>query len=249
MQSSAGNTKFFKDNVEFYSEEYRDYTLKPWELQIVEILEDRVAGKDVLDVACGGGRITVPLLRRGFNVVGTDFVPEFEDKIRQHEGEFHGDFSFVTSDMLALPFPDASFDAVTCINALVYLHDASEVRKCLSEMTRVLRPGGHLFITTWNLWHPLWGVSVVLNWLLHDGSDFGQTSPFWSTDKRLNNSKTRMFVASRSAIRDACPPEMSVEIATGRGFIGDRGLLSSFHPILVLFGRKAPRQLPKGMVG
>ena len=239
MQSSAGNTKFFKDNVDFYSEEYRDYTLKPWERLIVELLEDRIAGKDVLDVACGGGRITVPLLRRGFDVVGTDFVPEFESKIRQHEDEFLGDFKFVTSDMLALPFPDASFDAVTCINALVYLRDIDEVRQCLSEMVRVLRPGGQLFITTWNLWHPLWGTSVVLNWLLHDGSAFGQTSPFWSTDKRLNNSKTRMFVASRSAIRDACPVEVPVEIATGAQFSDNGSLLSLFHPILVVSGRKA----------
>ncbi len=238
MQSSAGNVKFFKNNVDFYSEEYRDYTLKPWEAEIVNRLGDQIAGRDVLDVACGGGRITVPLLRRGFDVVGTDFVPEFESKIRQHESEFNGKFRFVASDMLALPFPDASFDALTCINSLVYLHDADEVRRCLAEMTRVLRPGGQLFITTWNLWHPLWGVSVVLNWLMHDGSDFGQTSPFWSTDKRLNNSKTRMFVASREAIRDACPPEMSVEVVTGAQFAGNRGLLSRFHPILVVSGRK-----------
>ncbi len=238
MQSSAGNARFFKDNVDFYSEEYRDYTLKPWERLIVELLEDRVAGKDVLDVACGGGRITVPLLRRGFNVVSTDFVPEFESKIRHHEDEFEGSFEFVASDMLALPFLDASFDAVTCINALVYLRDIGEVRKCLSEMVRVLRPGGQLFITTWNLWHPLWGTSVVLNWLLHDGSEFGQTSPFWSTDKRLNNSKTRMFVASREGIRDACPPEMVVDVVTGAQFSGNGGLLSRFHPILVVSGQK-----------
>ncbi len=238
MQSSAGNTKFFKDNVDFYSEEYRDYTLKPWELHIVELLEDQVTGKDVLDVACGGGRITVPLLRRGFNVTGTDFVPEFESKIRQHGDEFKGDFRFYASDMLSLPFPDASFDAVTCINALVYLRDIGEVRRCMAEMTRVLRPGGQLFITTWNLWHPLWGVSVVLNYLLRDGVKFGETSPFWTTDKRLNNSKTRMFVASRAAIRDACPPEMSVEVETGHQFVGKRGLLSPFHPILVVSGRK-----------
>ncbi|MGR3295897.1 MAG: class I SAM-dependent methyltransferase [Candidatus Bathyanammoxibius sp.] len=238
MQSSAGNVKFFRDNVDFYSEEYRGYTLKPWERLIVEQLEDQSTGKDVLDVACGGGRVTIPLLRRNFDVVGTDFVPEFESRIRQHEDEFVGDFRFVTSDMLALPFPDSSFDAVTCINALVYLHDAREVQKCMSEMVRVLRPGGQLFITTWNLWHPMWGVSVVLNWLLHDGSEFGQTSPFWATDKRLNNSKTRMFVASRAVLRDACPPEMTVEIATGTQFAGNRGLLSRLHPILVVSGRK-----------
>ena len=235
MKSRAGNVRFFRDNVDFYSEEYRDYTLKPWEKVIVE----SVSGKDVLDVACGGGRITVPLLRRGHDVVGTDFIPEFEDKILQHKSESNGDFRFIASDMLKLPFPCNSFGAVTCINALVYLRDADEVRKCMSEMVRVLRPGGQLFITTWNLWHPMWGTSVLLNYLLRRGGKFGQTSPFWTTDKRINNSRTRMFVATRKALRDACPPEMTIEIQTGRECADGRGLLSPFHPILVVSGRKS----------
>ena len=237
MQSSAGNAKFFKDNVEFYSEEYRDYTLKPWEKVIVE----SVSGKDVLDVACGGGRITVPLLRRGHDVVGTDFIPEFEDKILQHKSEFNGDFRFITADMLKLPFPCNSFGTVTCINALVYLRDADEVRKCLGEMVRVLRSGGQLFITTWNLLHPLWGTSVLLNYLLRRGGRFGQTSPFWTTDKRINNSRTRMFVATQSLLREACAGfrgDMDVSVSTGSQFSGNGGLLSRFHPILVVSGRK-----------
>ncbi len=242
MQSSAGNARFFQDNVDFYSEEYRDYTLKPWERLIVEHLEDREPGKDVLDVACGGGRITVPLLRRGFNVVGTDFIPEFEDKIRQHEDEFQGEFRFVACDMLKLPFPDASFDAVTCINAVVYLSGEYELYRSFHEMRRVLRPGGQLFVTTWNLFHPLWGTSVVLNYLLRRGGRFGQTSPFWTTDKRINNSRTRMFVATQSLLREVCAGfrgDMDVSVSTGSRFSGNKGLLSPFHPILVVSGRKS----------
>ena len=64
------NVKFFEDNVDFYSKEYKDYELRPWELEITR----QVCGPDVLDVACGGGRMTIPLLRKGYHVTGTDFV-------------------------------------------------------------------------------------------------------------------------------------------------------------------------------
>lgn len=229
------NIKFFRDNVDFYSEEYRDYSLKPWEQKIVEL----VSGPNVLDVACGGGRITVPLLRRGHNVVGVDFVEEFERKIRKHESEFKGKFKFDEGDMTNLPYPDCSFDSLTCINSLVYLRNAEEVCEAIKEMGRVLKPSGKLFITTWNLLHPLWGVSVVLNYLLRRGSKFGETSPFWATDSRINNSRTTMFVPSGKKIKQICNDAgLSVSVHTGRGFVNGKSLLAMFHPFLVITGSK-----------
>lgn len=220
------NKIFFKNNVDFYSEEYRDYTLKPWERLIVESVNGYV-----LDVACGGGRITVPMLRRGCNVVGTDFIKEFEPKIRQHEQEFKGDFKFIESEMTALPFRDKSFDAVSCVNSIIYLKDISEIRVAIKEMSRVIKPGGKLFITSWNLWHPLWGISVVLNYILRRGRSFGATSPFNTTDNRLNNSKTYMFVPTRKALKAICKEVgLDCTIKTGDG--------KPFCPILVIEGSK-----------
>ena len=229
------NQQFFKNNIDFYSEEYRDYSLKPWEKLIV----DSVSGEDVLDVACGGGRITVPLLRRGYNVTGTDFVGEFEAKIRRHKAVFTGRFEFVESDMTKLPFSNETFDSITCINSLVYLRNAEEAYKALKEMCRVLRPTGKLFITTWNIRHPYWGISVVLNYLLGRGKKFGETSPFWSTDSRINNSPTRMFVPTKGALEQICwTAGIRGSICTGREFTKGRSLLSPFHPILVITGTK-----------
>ena len=42
------NVEFFKNNVDFYSEEYKDYSLRPWERKIA----DQVSGPKVLDIAC-----------------------------------------------------------------------------------------------------------------------------------------------------------------------------------------------------
>ncbi len=228
------NLTFFKNNVDFYSEEYRDYALKPWERQIVELAQG-----NILEVACGGGRITLPLLRRGYSVVGTDFVKEFEPKIRAHEAEFKGKFVFVEADMTKLPFVDGLFDTVLCINSLVYLKDESEVKQAVKEISRVLTQGGRYYITTWNIRHPLWGLSTILNYVLGRGKNFGETSPFWTTDRRLRNSKTTMYLATEKMLIKACQEaNLTCQIQTSDNFMGVRNPLSPFRPILVVMGEK-----------
>lgn len=229
------NKEFFNNNVEFYSEEYRDYFLKPWESRLVAV----VSGTNVLDVACGGGRITVPLLRRGYDVTGTDFVSDFEQKIQRHEQEFNGEFKFYSADMTALPFPDNQFDSVVCVNSLVYMPDKDKTQKAISEMSRVLKPNGGLYLTTWNILHPYWGTSVLLNYLTRRGKRFGETSPILRTDGRVNNSQTRMYVATMSELKETCREAgMDAYIMTGSQFAGSNGFISRFHPILVVIGRK-----------
>lgn len=227
------NIEFFRRNVDFYSEEYRDYSLKPWERKIV----DMVTGPEVLDVACGGGRMAIPLLNKGYNVTGTDFVGEFGEKIKRHK--FEGKFTFVQTGMIDLPFPNEVFDFVICINSLVYLRSVKEVFQSLSEMSRVVKPLGMVYITTWNLWHPYWGTSVILNYIIGRGRVFGETSPFLTTDRRLKNSRTFMFVPTIKVLKRICSNVgLNSTIYTGSEFMGSKGLLVKFHPNLVIVGEK-----------
>lgn len=228
------NVKFFENNVDFYSTEYKDYELRPWELKIA----NTVTGPDVLDVACGGGRMTVPLLRRGHNVTGTDFVAEFVPRITAHADEFKGRFAFTEADMTELPFPDASFDSVTCINSIIYLRNSKELYLAIGEMGRILKPGGKLFITTWNILHPYWITSVILNYLLGRGK-FGEVSPFRTTDPRIKNSQTRMFVPTRRALEKVLrSAEIHGCVLTGPEFIGDRNPIMVLHPNIIMVGVK-----------
>lgn len=57
------------------------------------------------------------------------------------------DLHLVQADMIDLPFPDGTFDAVYEITALVFVHDPE---KALFEMARVIRPGGHLVLLSLN---------------------------------------------------------------------------------------------------
>ena len=94
---------------------------------------------NVLDVACGTGDMAVSLVERGCTVTGVDISEEMLAIARQKAPMV----TFMIADAEHLPFPDASFDAVTCafgVRNFVHLEQG------LNEMLRVLKPGGQLVI-------------------------------------------------------------------------------------------------------
>ncbi|OIN56578.1 class I SAM-dependent methyltransferase [Arsenicibacter rosenii] len=102
-----------------------------------------VAGKVILDAACGPGKYAEILLDRGAAVTGFDLSPTMI-KLAQERNPARGSF-FVHN--LATPFTmfaDASFDIVLCALALHYLPDWTLT---IQEFRRVLRPGGILVIS------------------------------------------------------------------------------------------------------
>ena len=94
---------------------------------------------EVLDVACGTGDMAVSLVERGCTVTGVDISEEMLAIARQKSPIV----TFMIADAEHLPFPDASFDAVTCafgVRNFVHLEQG------LNEMLRVLKPGGQLVV-------------------------------------------------------------------------------------------------------
>ena len=121
--------------------------LKPQEdmPQVIKLLRKEKA-KRILDLGCGTGRHTVMLAKAGFEVYGTDISDEglkltriwLEEKglkARLKKASCYRRF----------PFKDDFFDAV--ISVLVIHHNhINKIRFCISEIERVLRPGGIAFI-------------------------------------------------------------------------------------------------------
>ena len=106
------------------------------------------AGKTLLDVACGSGG---PALRiaaaTGCSIVGIDLhdqaICTAKSLAAQRNQEEHSQFLVVNATE-KLPFPDATFDAITCIDAINHLPDRPRV---IAEWARLLKPGGHLLFT------------------------------------------------------------------------------------------------------
>src|SRR5438445_12580437 len=95
--------------------------------------------KEVLDVGCGTGAILKQLGNPEKNV-GIDLAPEAISFCRQR-----GLDNVRQGDIGALPFADASFDAVIC-SSVLYHQWVSDIPGAAREMHRILRPGGLLLI-------------------------------------------------------------------------------------------------------
>jgi demethylmenaquinone methyltransferase/2-methoxy-6-polyprenyl-1,4-benzoquinol methylase len=108
-------------------------------------------GESVLDVAAGTGSITRMLQDRGASVVSLDQSPQMLAAAvgRGANG--------VTATAESLPFADEQFDVVTFGYLLRYVED---VPGAMSELARVLRPGGRMgmveFARPSGAWHPMW---------------------------------------------------------------------------------------------
>jgi demethylmenaquinone methyltransferase/2-methoxy-6-polyprenyl-1,4-benzoquinol methylase len=94
-------------------------------------------GALVLDACCGTGDLALADARAGGRVTGVDFSGEMLARAERKAPEF----DWVQADAAALPFPDASFDAVTVGFGIRNLAD---LEGGLRELARVLVPGGKL---------------------------------------------------------------------------------------------------------
>ena len=104
-----------------------------------------VRGQIVLDAACGTGRYLRELGDRGARVIGIDLSPAMLDRARGLTRRL------ARADLRALPFDAMSIDLVVCGLAL---GDVAELELALSEIARVLRPGGRVI---YSVVHPAGG--------------------------------------------------------------------------------------------
>jgi SAM-dependent methyltransferase len=99
-------------------------------------------GPRLLDIACGPGYVSEAAAAAGAQPVGLDVAEAMVEQARRR----CPDLEFVVGDALALPFPDASFDAVTMNFGILHV---SRPELALSEARRVLVAGGRFAFTTW----------------------------------------------------------------------------------------------------
>lgn len=97
----------------------------------------------VLDLACGTGRHSLELARRGFAVVGVDISPDLLEIARSDAGAQSLDASFVEADLRKLDF-HAEFDLVLNLNdgAVGYFETEEENQRTFEVIAEALRPGG-----------------------------------------------------------------------------------------------------------
>ena len=124
-----------------------DDTLAQRQERIARVLQPLMNGRSrrkirVLDASCGGGFFVSFFGRLGVEVFGSDISAHALLRARRISPE--GRFVAASAEE-ALPFAEASFDVVWFGETLAHLFDG---HRALSEFNRVLKPGGHLILTT-----------------------------------------------------------------------------------------------------
>ena len=101
----------------------------------------------VLDVATGTARLPRAVLRQpsfSGRIIGVDLARRMLREAVRRTEQFADRLTFIWQDARNLPFEDGTFDAVTCLEALEFTPNPQDI---LTELLRVLRPGGVLLVT------------------------------------------------------------------------------------------------------
>lgn len=113
-------------------------------------------GDRVLDVAAGSGAATFAAIQAGADVVATDFAPKMVELLHARARESGMTLEALVMDGQSLEFPDSTFDKVISVFGLIFFPERG---KGMSEMFRVLKPGGSAAIVSWSTPERTWPIS------------------------------------------------------------------------------------------
>ncbi len=153
--------------------ETRNYAWEEFEFFMPQIKK----GDRVLDLGCGNGRLR-KFLDKKIVLEGSYFGFDLSEKLLNMARKNFSRDSFFKGDFgKNLPFGSNNFDWVVSIAAFHHLLDKTSQEKFLSEVLRVLKPGGKIFLTTWVLpekyfWMNFWrGRVFSKNWIVPFGKE------------------------------------------------------------------------------
>jgi SAM-dependent methyltransferase len=131
--------KLFGSEAANYTKYREPYPKTLFDLLITQLSKESTS---ILDIACGTGKSTEPLVNTGLKVTGADHDPLMIEEAKKQANLKNLDIDYSVADAEHLSFPDNAFDAVTVGTAFhFFVNDEAIV-----EIKRVLKPNGLLFV-------------------------------------------------------------------------------------------------------
>ncbi len=164
--SSGLSVRFSGSIAEVYEEVLGAFLFEPYAADLAQRIGQHHPAA-VLELACGTGRLTQKILQQlppSAKLTATDLEADMLKVAKEHI--HYPNVDWATADMTNIPYNDNQFDLVVCQFGLMLVPDKL---KALSEMYRVLKPGGQLLFSVWGLLkdNPIWrmGGEVVNRFL------------------------------------------------------------------------------------
>lgn len=155
---------FYDRFADRFDAEMNRYDLEKRLEVVFRLLPPDLSGAMLLDAGCGTGWFSRAAAEKGALVTSMDIGPRLLEKVKEK-----CDSRRVEGSLLALPFPAGSFDYIICTEAIEHTPDPA---KAVSELCRVLKPGGTLVLTVPNrAWHFLAVLANALRLRPYEGRE------------------------------------------------------------------------------
>ena len=173
---------------------------KPW-IYCLEYIHSLKPTDVVADIGCGNGRHLLPCAKQCESVFGLDISLQF---LRIVQKKLHykslTNTSLIHADAVYLPFTEDSFDAILFIASLHNIRGGDHRRHALTEVARILRPGGTALISVWSRWQDKY-YRYFLKQLITHKRDLGDIEVWWR-QHHLNVPRFYHLYGKREFLRD-----------------------------------------------
>ena len=131
------------------------YSFRHWSIfrSELEMLARRWQKGRLLNIGCAHGPDFLPFTQ-SFDLYGVDFSTEMLKLAQKYAQKFNFAVSLSVAEVSYLPYADETFDWAISVATYHHIKGREEKLAALSELRRVLKPGGEAFITVWNRWQP-----------------------------------------------------------------------------------------------
>ena len=148
------------------------YNFRHWSIFRAELeaLAHKWQKGKLLNIGCAHGPDFLPF-KEGFDLYGVDFSTEMLKFARKYSEKFNFAVNLSLADISHLPYLDETFYWAISVATYHHIKGKEERQVALSELRRVLKPGGEAFITVWNRWQPRFWLSrreVAVPWRKKD---------------------------------------------------------------------------------